>query len=147
MASNHGENLKQAIRNWCTALLQALQVLETSGDVTNIHELAAREAERLYGVLWAQVLQIREENGLTEELKEELQIYYGRILNWPNSLEYLRDIIREAIEHPHTLLWNHARAEVEENLEEFLRKFLEIENSLNDQHNEVGGSGYKYDIQ
>ena len=64
--TNGIENLKQWVTNWITAMLQ---VLETSGDVTNIFgfrdSLAEdREAQR---ILCVQVLQILEENGLETE--------------------------------------------------------------------------------
>ena len=70
------------------------------------------------------------------ELAQELNPYYERIINDG----FLRGIFEEAMQLSLQLEDSVSRqsdllAEVKEKLKEFLRKFLEVETGLNDQHN------------
>ena len=135
--TNHFEILKQLIRNWFTAILQVLETSAawTSGDVeTNFGLILAESSREISPNLWISVIS---SNVRIQELKEELRIYNERILNHDESL---RDMEIALL----ALAPNYSRqsdprfmAEVKEKLEEFLRKFLEVEReiALNDQHN------------
>ena len=68
------------------------------------------------------------------ELVQELTTYYERIINDG----FLRGIFEEALQlviEDSTSRQSDPRAEVKEKLKELLRKFLEVEAALNDQHN------------
>jgi hypothetical protein len=79
------------------------------------------------------------------ELNKELKTYYGRILNHESVKELHEDMgIFMNYELPHLLLFENwpsrqvdprFMAEVGERLKAMLRKFLEVETILNDQHN------------
>ena len=74
------------------------------------------------------------------ELNEELKTYYGRILNY-ESVRELHEVANEQLQllrnWPFTRVEIYTRfmAEVREILKAMLRKFLDVETLLNDQHN------------
>ena len=70
------------------------------------------------------------------ELAQELQAYYERIINdgfLRGTFEEALQLVVEDSPSRHSNPWY--MAEVKEKLREFLRKFLEVETALNDQHN------------
>ena len=131
---------------------QAIQILEENGIetealVNNTFDTARNQSSSDAEVTEAQescvnlVRQVLGEilnNPRMMELIEELKTYYGRILNH----ESVRELHGDA--HEHLLLFENwpsrqvdprFMAEVGERLKAMLRKFLEVETILNDQHN------------
>ena len=85
---------------------------------------------------WQQVIGEIRNNPRMMELKEELETYYGRIITHENLME----IIEEANDLFASLPSRQDQSDIQmaewkEKLEQILRKFLEVETALNDQHN------------
>ena len=130
---------------------QAIQILEENGIETEAlvntfatarnqssSDAEVTEAQESCVNLVRQVLRELLSNPRMIELNEELNTYYGRILNH----ESMRELHEDA--HEHLLLvenWPSRQvdlrfmAEVGERLKAMLRKFLEVETLLNDQQN------------
>jgi hypothetical protein len=124
---------------------QILQILEENGmnteEFVNAFNRARNqsssdtEVQESVANLRQQISEIPDNTRILE-MYEELKNYYERILNDG----FLRDIFQEAVQivvegslsrqsDPRYM------AEVKEKLKEFLRKFLEVETALNEQHN------------
>ena len=127
-------------------VVQVFEILEENGIETeaiineycravNQTQSLDAEAQESWQNLRQQVLGEILNNPRMMELNEELATYYGRIL----THESLREIIEKAYDlfeslssRPMSFI---QRAEVKEELKNILRKFLEVETALNDQHN------------
>ena len=122
---------------------QILQILEENGMNTEAvvnafnrarnqsFSLSDTEVQELVENLRQQIGEIPDNTGILE-LAQELLAYYGRILNdgfWRGIFEEAMQLVISRHSNPWYM------AEVKEKLREFLRKFLEVETALNDQHN------------
>ena len=122
---------------------QILQILEENGMNTEAvvnafnrarnqsFSLSDTEVQESVENLRQQIGEIPDNTGILE-LAQELLAYYGRILNdgfWRGIFEEAMQLVISRHSNPWYM------AEVKEKLREFLRKFLEVETALNDQHN------------
>ena len=122
---------------------QILQILEENGMNTEAvvnafnrarnqsFSLSDTEVQESVENLRQQIGEIPDNTGILE-LAQELLAYYGRILNdgfWRGIFEEAMQLVISRHSNPRYM------AEVKEKLREFLRKFLEVETALNDQHN------------
>ena len=122
---------------------QILQILEENGMNTEAvvnafnrarnqsFSLSDTEVQELVENLRQQIGEIPDNTGILE-LAQELLAYYGRIINdgfWRGIFEEAMQLVTSRHSNPWYM------AEVKEKLREFLRKFLEVETALNDQHN------------
>ena len=118
---------------------QILQILEENGMNTeafvNDFNIARNESSS-YTEVQESVENLRQQIGEIPdstrilELVQELTTYYERIINDG----FLRGIFEEALQ----LVVEDSptrQSEIKEKLKEFIRKFLEVETALNDQHN------------
>ena len=122
---------------------QILQILEENGMNTETvvnafnrarnqsFSLSDTEVQESVENLRQQIGEIPDNTGILE-LAQELLAYYGRIINdgfWRGIFEEAMQLVTSRHSNPWYM------AEVKEKLREFLRKFLEVETALNDQHN------------
>ena len=126
---------------------QILQILEENGMNTEAvvnafnrarnqsFDLSDTEVQESVENLRQQIGEIPDNTRILE-LAQELNAYYERIINDG----FLRGIFEEALQlvvedSPSRHSDPRYMAEMKEKLKEFLRKFLEVETALNDQHN------------
>ena len=126
---------------------QILQILEENGMNTEAvvnafnrarnqsFSLSDTEVQESVENLRQQIEEIPDNTRILE-LAQELTTYYERIINdgfLRGTFEEAMQLVIEDSPSRHSDPWY--MAEVKEKLREFLRKFLEVETALNDQHN------------
>jgi hypothetical protein len=155
MSSNQIENLKISVRNWITAMLHVLESANAlDAENNNLHQLldSSAEAQRVLNCQILQILRNGDQDGVLyflqeigeiqsiptngiPEIPEELKTYYENILSHRSF--FLRDVFQEAIQ----LVADMASPLRQPNpgyiadVEEMLRKFLEIETNQSNNNN------------
>ena len=116
------EHMKNLVRNWVNAWLQSLD--ESDADIfSNLAQI--NETQRLLN---------NEIDRLPEERKRRLECYYGRILTHESFLP----VYLETLEMSRDLVVNSRSSDDDfmeglvEKIKEMLRKFLDVEITLND---------------